>query len=130
LGLGEFTAVLDVLSSFRRGVREARLTRRRHRMLLRNANILLLMLLNGLRAKEAIECYRRWLGDPERFVVLVESREVRSGVRLCVVPFKPADSIYAEGLKMPTPAGLSSFARQVLGVDLSRLSRLRRVAGL
>jgi site-specific recombinase XerD len=108
----EFEPTLRKLLEFRKFVR-SRIVRPRYRAALRNVNILILALLNGLRISEAIECYYRWLESQERKIV-VKIAKSKDRYRLCLVPeaFDKVDWAATRGLPKPLKQTLNSFARR------------------
>jgi integrase len=108
----DFKQVLGKLLSFKRWVRESPRMTGLRRIALRNVNILLLALLNGLRISEAVECYYKWLEDPtqDMFSIRVAKSKTEK-YRLCVV--KGLDSVdhkYTKHLEKPKPNALQSWA--------------------
>jgi site-specific recombinase XerD len=117
----QFEPTLRRLLEFRRFVRQ-RIVRPRYRATLRNVNILLLALLNGLRISEAIECYYKWLESGERKVV-VKIAKSKDRYRLCLVPelFDKVDLAATRGLPRPLKQTLNSFARRNFGFNTHSL---------
>jgi site-specific recombinase XerD len=108
----DFKQVLGKLLSFKKWVRDSpRLTGLR-RISLRNVNILLLALLNGLRISEAVECYYKWLEDPTQEIINVRvAKSKQEKYRLCIT--KGLDSIdhkYTKHLEKPKPNAIQSWA--------------------
>jgi integrase len=110
----DLEATLRKLLEYRKFIR-GRVLRPRYRASLRDANILILALVNGLRISEAIDCYYQWLesnGAESRFnVKLAKSRD---RYRLCIVPgiFDRVDLAATRGLPRPRKQSLNNFSRR------------------
>ncbi len=110
----DFEATLRRLLEYRRFIRQ-RVLKHRYRAALRDVNILILALLNGLRISEAIECYYQWLesnGAGSRFNVRLAKSKGRT--RLCLVPeiFDKVDLAATRSLPRPRKQALNNFARR------------------
>ena len=110
----DFEATLKRLLEYRKFIRQ-RVLRPRYRSALRDVNILILALLNGLRISEAIDCYYQWLesgGAESRFNVRLAKSKDR--YRLCLVPsiFDKVDLVATKGLPRPTKQALNNFSRR------------------
>jgi integrase len=110
----DFEATLRKLLEYRKFVR-GRVLKHRYRAALRDVNILILALLNGLRISEAIECYYSWLesnGALHSFNVRLAKS--RGRVRLCLVPsiLDRVDLAATKGLPKPRKQALNNFARR------------------
>jgi site-specific recombinase XerD len=84
------------------------------RVQLRNVNILLLALLNGLRISEAIECYYKWLEDPsaKEYAVKV-AKSKKEKCRVCVAEgLDSLDHRLTKDLERPSPGNLQSWTIQ------------------
>jgi integrase len=119
----DFKETLHKLLEYKRWVRSSpRLTRSR-RISLRNINILILALLNGLRISEAIECYHKWLQEPQQDIISVKvAKSRREKYRLCIV--KGLDSIdhkLTKNLEMPRPNTLQSWTLVKFGFNTHSL---------
>ena len=117
----DFESTLKRLLEFRRFIR-GRIIRPRYRATLRNVNILILALTNGLRISEAIECYYKWLETQESKIV-VRVAKSKDRYRLCVIPevFDKVDWAATRGLKKPLKQTLNSFARRNFGFNTHSL---------
>jgi len=119
----DLEATLKRLLEYRRFVR-GRVLRPRYRAALRDVNILVLALTNGLRISEAIECYYMWLesnGAESRFnVKLAKSRD---RYRLCIVPgiFDKVDLAATKNLPRPRKQALNNFSRRNFGFNTHSL---------
>ena len=84
------------------------------RIALRNVNILLLALLNGLRISEAIECYYKWLEDPAVKEIAVKvAKSKKDKHRVCVTEgLDLVDHKYTKHLGKPTPNNLQVWTIQ------------------
>jgi len=119
----DFKETLARLLEYKKWVRSSpRLTRLR-RISLRNVNILLLALLNGLRISEAIECYYKWLEDPTQEIITVRVAKSRKDkFRLCIA--KGLDSVdykLTKHLEKPKPNTLQSWAIVKFGFNTHSL---------
>ena len=119
----DFKETLAKLLAYKRWVRGAPKLTGLRRISLRNINILLLALLNGLRISEAIECYYRWLDDPAQEIITVRvAKSRREKYRLCIA--KGLDSIdhkYTKHLEKPKPNTLQSWIIQKFGFNTHSL---------
>jgi len=108
----DFKQTLKKLLEYKRWIRSSPKMTGLRRISLRNINILLLALLNGLRISEAIECYYRWLENPQQDVFNVRvAKSRREKYRLCVV--KGLDSVdykLTRQLEKPRPNTLQSWS--------------------
>jgi site-specific recombinase XerD len=110
----DFKETLKKLLAFKRWVRSSPEMTGNRRVQLRNVNILLLALLNGLRISEAIECYYKWLENPavkEMAVKVAKSKKDK--YRVCVTEGLDAvDHEYTKHLDRPTPNNLQVWTIQ------------------
>ena len=108
----DFKETLAKLLSFKKWIRSSPKMTGLRRISLRNTNILLLALLNGLRISEAIECYYRWLEDPAQEIITVRVAKSRKDrFRLCIA--KGLDSVdykLTRHLEKPKPNNLQSWS--------------------
>jgi len=119
----DLEATLRKLLEYRKFIR-GRVLRPRYRSALRNVNILILALLNGLRISEAIECYYSWLesnGGQHSFNVRLAKSKGRT--RLCLVPsiFDRVDLAATRGLPRPRKQALNNFSRRNFGFNTHSL---------
>jgi integrase len=119
----DFKETLEKLLAFKRWVRGSPRMTRLRRISLRNINILLLALLNGLRISEAIECYYKWLEDPQQEIITVKVAKSRKDrFRLCIA--KGLDSIdhkFTRHLERPKPNTLQSWSLIKFGFNTHSL---------
>jgi integrase len=110
----DFKEVLKKLLTFKRWLRSSPEVTKTRRVQLRNVNILLLALLNGLRISEAIECYYNWLKNPSVKEVTVRvAKSKKEKYRLCLT--ESLDSIdyrLTKDLEKPTPNNIESWTIQ------------------
>jgi integrase len=108
----DFRDTLNKLLSFKKWVRSSPRMTKQRRVALRNVNILLLALLNGLRISEAVECYYRWMEDPQQDIISVRvAKSKTEKYRLCIT--KGLDSIdhkYTKNLRKPKPNNLQAWS--------------------
>jgi site-specific recombinase XerD len=108
----DFKEALERLLAYKKWVRSSPRLTGLKRISLRNINILLLALLNGLRISEAIECYYKWLENPQQEIISVRVAKSRKDrFRLCIT--KGLDSIdhkYTKHLEKPKPNSLQSWS--------------------
>ncbi len=119
----EFKETLAKLLSFKRWVRSSpRLTGLR-RISLRNINILILALLNGLRISEAIECYYKWLEDPQQEIITVRVAKSRKDrYRLCIAKgLDSTDHKLTKHLERPKPNNIQSWSLMRFGFNTHSL---------
>jgi integrase len=119
----DFEATLRKLLEYRKFIR-GRVLRPRYRASLRDVNILILALVNGLRISEAIECYYMWLesnGAESRFNVKLAKSKDR--YRLCLVPeiFDKVDLAATKNLPRPRKQALNNFSRRNFGFNTHSL---------
>jgi integrase len=110
----DFESTLRRLLEYRRFIR-GRVLKHRYRASLRDVNILILALVNGLRISEAIECYYMWLegnGVQDRFNVRLAKSKDR--FRLCLTPniFDKVDLAATKNLPKPRKQALNNFSRR------------------
>jgi len=119
----DLEATLKRLLEYRKFIRQ-RVLRPRYRAALRDVNILVLALVNGLRISEAIDCYYLWLesnGAQDSFnVKLAKSR---GRFRLCLVPsiFDKVDLAATKNLPRPRKQALNNFSRRNFGFNTHSL---------
>jgi len=119
----DFEATLKRLLEYRRFVRQ-RVLRPRYRSSLRNVNILILALTNGLRISEAIECYYMWLeSNGAQYSFNVKLAKSRGRFRLCLVPsiFDKVDLAATKNLPKPRKQALNNFSRRNFGFNTHSL---------
>jgi site-specific recombinase XerD len=110
----DFKETLKRLLAFKKWVRSSPEMTETRRLQLRNVNILLLALLNGLRISEAIECYYRWLENPsaKEYVVKV-AKSKKEKYRVCVAEgLDSVDHRLTKDLKRPAPNNIESWTIQ------------------
>jgi integrase len=110
----DLEATLRKLLEYRKFIR-GRILRPRYRAALRDVNILILALVNGLRISEAIDCYYQWLesnGAQDSFNVKLAKSKGR--FRLCLVPsiFDKVDLAATKNLPKPRKQALNNFSRR------------------
>lgn len=106
----DFRDTLNKLLAFKKWIRGAPKLTKQKRLALRNINILLLALLNGLRISEAIECYHRWLESQEDIITVRVAKSRRDRHRLCIT--KGLDGIdykLTKNLEKPEPNTLQAW---------------------
>jgi site-specific recombinase XerD len=110
----DFKETLKKLLAFKKWVRSSPEMTGTRRVQLRNVNILLLALLNGLRISEAIECYYKWLENPTVKEIAVKvAKSKKDKHRVCVVEGLDAvDHKYTKHLDRPTPNNLQVWTVQ------------------
>jgi integrase len=108
----DFKETLAKLLAFKRWIRGAPKMTGLRRISLRNTNILLLALLNGLRISEAVECYYKWLENPQQEIITVRvAKSKKEKYRLCIA--KGLDSFdykFTKHLEKPKPNALESWS--------------------
>jgi integrase len=119
----DFKQTLARLLEFKKWVRSSPNIGKLKRRALRNANILLLALLNGLRISEAVECYYKWLEDPAAKEITVRvAKSRREKYRLCVTEgLDGADYKLTRGLEKPRPGALQSWSIRRFGFNTHSL---------
>jgi integrase len=119
----DFKETLSKLLAYKKWVRSSPRMTGLRRISLRNINILLLALLNGLRISEAIECYYKWLEDPTQEIITVRVAKSRKDrFRLCIA--KGLDSIdhkFTRHLERPKPNNLQSWSLIKFGFNTHSL---------
>jgi integrase len=119
----DFKETLHRLLEYKKWVRSSPKPTRFRRISLRNTNILLLALLNGLRISEAIECYHKWLQEPQQDIISVKvAKSRRERFRLCIA--KGLDSIdhkLTKNLERPKPNTLQSWTLVKFGFNTHSL---------
>jgi len=110
----DFKQTLKKLLEYKKWIRSSPRMTGLKRISLRNINILLLALLNGLRISEAIECYYKWLEDPNLKEVTVKvAKSKKDKFRVCVVEgLDNVDYKFTKHLEKPKPNTLQSWAIQ------------------
>jgi integrase len=108
----DFRETLHRLLEYKKWVRSSPKLTKSRRISLRNINILILALLNGLRISEAIECYYKWLEDPANDMFNVKvAKSRREKYRLCVVKgLDSTDHKFTRNLERPRPSNLQSWS--------------------
>jgi site-specific recombinase XerD len=108
----DFKQTLEKLLAFKRWVRGAPKLTGLRRVSLRNTNILLLALLNGLRISEAVECYYKWLENPNVKEVMVKvAKSRKEKFRICITEgLDSVDYKLTKHLEKPKPNAIQSWA--------------------
>jgi integrase len=119
----DFKQTLARLLEFKKWVRSSPNMGSMKRRALRNVNILLLALLNGLRISEAIECYYKWLEDPSAKEITVRvAKSRREKYRLCVAEgLDRLDYSLTRGLEKPKPGALQAWSIKRFGFNTHSL---------
>jgi integrase len=119
----DFKETLNRILSYKKWLRAAPKVTGLKRVALRNTNILLLALLNGLRISEAIECYYKWLEDPTVKEVTVKvAKSKKDKFRVCVVEgLDNIDYKFTKQLEKPKPNSLQSWSIQKFGFNTHSL---------
>jgi integrase len=119
----DFRETLNRLLAFKRWVRSSPVMGKLKRISLRNVNILLLALLNGLRISEAIECYYKWLEDPQQEIITVKvAKSRREKYRLCIAEgLDSVDYKLTRQLEKPKPNTLQSWSLIKFGFNTHSL---------
>ena len=122
----EFRDVLKRLVEFkesiRRRFREKGELGRGKRRALRNVNILILALANGLKLSEAMECYSKFVNTGEREVI-VKVMKSKDKYRLCIVPplIDTIDIKLTKDLPIPRKQTIASFAEYHFNINTHSL---------
>jgi integrase len=119
----DLEATLRKLLEYRRFVR-GRVLRPRYRASLRDVNILILALVNGLRISEAIECYYMWLeSNGAQYSFNVRLAKSKGRTRLCLIPsiFDKVDLAATRELPRPCKQALNNFSRRNFGFNTHSL---------
>jgi hypothetical protein len=128
----EFGEALKTLVAYKSWLRSAPTATLKHRLALRNVNILLLALANGLRVSEAVECYTRWLENPHQKEIPVKAAKAKKErYRLCRTdPLDNIDHQLTRDLPRPTPNTIQSWAQKRLKINTHtlRAAHIRRTA--
>lgn len=108
----DFKQTLKKLLEYKRWIRSSPKITGLRRISLRNTNILLLALLNGLRISEAIECYYKWLENPTAKEITVRvAKSRKEKFRLCMTEgLDSVDYKLTRQLEKPKPNSLQSWA--------------------
>jgi integrase len=119
----DFKQTLEKLLVFKKWVRSSPKMTALRRISLRNINILLLALLNGLRISEAIECYYKWLEDPQQEIITVKVAKSRKDrFRLCIAKgLDSTDHKLTKHLERPKPNTLQSWTLIKFGFNTHSL---------
>jgi len=119
----DFKQTLQKLLEYKKWVRSSPRMTGLRRISLRNVNILLLALLNGLRISEAIECYYKWLEDPAQEIITVRvAKSRREKYRLCVTEgLDSLDHKLTRQLERPKPNTLQSWSIVKFGFNTHSL---------
>jgi hypothetical protein len=119
----DFEEALKMLASYKNWLRSSPTTTTKHRLALRNVNILLLALANGLRISEAVECYNKWLENPQLKEIPVRAAKTKKErYRVCHTdPLDAADHQLTKDLPRPTPSALQSWAQKQLKTNTHTL---------
>jgi integrase len=119
----DFKQTLERLLAYKKWVRSSPKMTGLRRISLRNINILLLALLNGLRISEAIECYYKWLEDPTQEVITVKvAKARRERYRLCVTKgLDSTDHKLTRSLERPQPNNLQVWSLIKFGFNTHSL---------
>jgi integrase len=110
----DFRETLNKLLAYKRWIRSSPTIGKLKRISLRNVNILLLALLNGLRISEAIECYYKWLENPTVKEVTVRvAKSKKDKFRVCVTEgLDSTDYKLTKHLEKPKPNNLQAWTIQ------------------
>jgi integrase len=110
----DFKDTLNKLLAFKKWIRSSPRMTGLRRIALRNINILLLALLNGLRISEAIECYYKWLENPTVKEVTVRvAKSKKDKFRVCVTEgLDSTDYKFTKHLEKPKPNNLQAWTIQ------------------
>jgi site-specific recombinase XerD len=108
----DFKQTLHRLLEYKKWLRSSPNIGKLKRISLRNTNILLLALLNGLRISEAIECYYKWLEDPTQEIITVRvAKAKREKYRLCITKgLDRLDYNLTRQLEKPKPNSIQSWS--------------------
>jgi integrase len=108
----DFKETLTKLLAYKQWVRSSPRMTKLKRISLRNVNILLLALLNGLRISEAIECYYKWLEDPTQEIISVRvAKSKKEKYRLCITEgLDSVDHKLTRQLERPKPSTLQAWS--------------------
>jgi integrase len=119
----DFEEALRMLASYKSWLRSSPAVTAKRRLALRNVNILLLALANGLRISEAVECYSRWLENPQLKEIPVRAAKTkRERYRMCYTdPLDDVDYQLTRDLPRPTPNALQSWAQKRLKINTHTL---------
>ncbi len=119
----DFKETLKKLLSFKKWLRSSPEMTKTRRVQLRNVNILLLALLNGLRISEAVECYYKWLEDPSMKEITVRvAKSKREKYRLCVtIGLDAVDHRLTKDLEKPKPNTLQTWCIERFGFNTHSL---------
>jgi len=119
----DFKEALSKLMAYKKWVRGSPRMTGLRRIALRNVNILLLALLNGLRISEAIECYYKWLENPALKEVTVRvAKSKAEKYRLCITEgLDGLDHKYTKHLEKPKPNALQSWTLTKFGFNTHSL---------
>jgi integrase len=121
-GVG-FEEALRMLAAYKNWLRGAPAPTLKRRLALRNVNILLLALANGLRISEAVECHNRWLENPHQKEILVKAAKTKKErYKLCRTdPLDTTDHQLTADLPKPTPNTIQTWALKRLGINTHTL---------
>jgi site-specific recombinase XerD len=119
----DFRETLTKLLEYKKWVRSSPKMTEQRRVSLRNVNILLLALLNGLRISEAIECYYKWLEDPNQEIISVKvAKSKKEKYRLCITKgLDSTDHKYTKQLERPKPNAIQSWSIVKFGFNTHSL---------
>jgi site-specific recombinase XerD len=119
----DFKETLKKLLAFKKWVRSSPEMTETRRVQLRNVNILLLALLNGLRISEAIECYYKWLENPSvREITVRVAKSKREKYRMCIAEgLDSTDHRLTKDLERPRPGALQSWCLERFGFNTHSL---------
>jgi len=119
----DFKQTLEKLLAYKKWVRSSPKMTKLRRISLRNTNILLLALLNGLRISEAIECYYKWLEDPTaREITVRVAKSRKDKFRLCITEgLDSVDYKLTRQLERPKPNSLQSWSIVKFGFNTHSL---------
>jgi site-specific recombinase XerD len=119
----DFKEALKKLLTFKKWLRSSPTMTGQKRKALRNTNILLLALINGLRISEAVECYYKWLEDPSaREIAVRVAKSKREKHRLCIVEgLDSVDHRLTKDLEKPKPGALQSWCIERFGFNTHSL---------
>jgi site-specific recombinase XerD len=119
----DFRETLEKLMAYKKWIRSSPNIGKLKRISLRNVNILLLALLNGLRISEAIECYYKWLEDPTQEIITVRvAKSKREKYRLCITEgLDSMDHKLTKNLEKPKPNTLQAWTIVKFGFNTHSL---------
>ena len=114
--------LVEFKESIRRRFREKGELGRGKRRALRNVNILILALANGLKLSEAMECYSKFVNTGEREII-VKVMKSKDRYRLCIIPplIDTIDIKLTKDLPIPRKQTIASFAEYHFNINTHSL---------